>query len=274
MRARRMLARVLAGTGPLDVVEASLWIAYEEYPDLDVDRESGRLHLLAAEGARRVAHLSNPFARLDGLQRYFVDDLGFRGNATDYDDPRNSYLNEVLDRRLGIPLTLSLVFMELARAAGFRPSGVALPGHFVTRLAHEDRVIFVDPYHGAQLITEEDCRLLVRRCTGRASLFRRDYLAGASDRVVLRRLLLNLKHTYVGRNDYARALAVVERLILLDPGDSREIRDMGFLKAHLGRPGAAIVDLETYLSLDPGAADRESIEGRLVWLRRKLSETN
>jgi regulator of sirC expression with transglutaminase-like and TPR domain len=269
-----MLARMVAGQSSFDVVEAALWVAYEEYADLDVEREVGRLHLLAAEGAHRVAHLPNPFARHDGLQRFFVDDLGFRGNATDYEDPRNSFMNEVLDRRLGIPLTLTLIFMELAQAAGFRTAGVALPGHFVARLEYAGRVILVDPYHGAQVLSEEDCRLLVRRCTGRSSLFRRELLAGASARVVLRRLLLNLKHTYVGRNDYGKALGIVERLLLLDATDSREIRDMGFLKAHLGRPGAAIADLETYLSLDPGAADRESVEGRLVWLRRKLSETN
>jgi regulator of sirC expression with transglutaminase-like and TPR domain len=273
-RARQSLARLLSGKGSFDLVEAALWIAYEEYDDLDVEREAGRLRILAAEGARRVVGMENPFARLDGVQRYFADDLGFHGNAGDYDDPRNSYLNEVLDRRVGIPLTLSLVFMELARAAGFETIGVGLPGHFVARVTYGERTILVDPYHGAQVISEEDCRQLVRRCTGRSSLFRRELLRGVPEWAMLRRLLLNLKHTHVSRNDYARALSIVERLILLQPADSKEIRDMGFLKAHLGRPGAAIVDLETYLSLDPGAPDRESVQGRLVWLRRKLSETN
>lgn len=273
-QARHMLARLLSAGGPFDLVEAALWIAFEEYEDLDVEREAQRVRLLAGEAARRVAATSNPFARLDVLQRYFGEELGFRGNAEDYDDPRNSYLNEVLDRKLGIPLTLSLLFIELARAAGFEARGVGLPGHFVARVSYGGRSIVVDPYHGAQVISEEDCRLLVRRCTGRASLFRRELLAGASERMMLRRLLLNLKHTYVTRNDYARALSVVERLILVQPEDSKEIRDMGFLKAHLGRPGAAIADLEAYLSLDPGAPDRESVKGRLVWLRRKLSETN
>lgn len=273
-QARHRLAQLLSPGPPFDLVEAALWIAFEEYEDLDVEHELHRVRLLAGEAARRVAAASNPFARLDVLQRYFGEELGFRGNAEDYDDPRNSYLNEVLDRKLGIPLTLSLLFIELARAAGFEAQGVGLPGHFVARVSYDGRSIVVDPYHGAQVISEEDCRLLVRRCTGRASLFRRELLAGASERVMLRRLLLNLKHTYVTRNDYGRALSVVERLILVQPEDSKEIRDMGFLKAHLGRPGAAIADLETYLSLDPGAPDRESVQGRLTWLRRKLSETN
>jgi regulator of sirC expression with transglutaminase-like and TPR domain len=269
-----MLAHQLGGESSFDLVDAVLWIAYEEYPDLDVQQEARRIHLLAAEGAARVAGESNPFARLDGLQRYFTRDLGFRGNAEDFDDPRNSFLNEVLDRKLGIPLTLTLIFMEIARAAGFEAAGVGLPGHFISRLTYEGRTILVDPYHGGCVISEEDCRVLVRRCTGRSSLFRREVLLGSSERSMLRRLLLNLKHTYVSRNDYRRALAIVERLLLLHPADSKEIRDMGFLKAHLGQPSAAITDLETYLSLDPGAPDRESVQGRLVWLRRRLSETN
>ncbi len=272
-RARQALARLARGSA-FDVVEAALWVAFEEYPDLDVEREAARLRLLAAEGARRVSGVDNPFARLDGLQRYYSDVLGFRGNADDFDDPRNSFLNEVLDRRLGIPLSLSLVFMELARAAGFTATGVGLPGHFVARLECAGRAIVVDPYHGAAVVSEEDCRSLVQRCTGRASLFRRELLDGVSDAAILRRLLLNLKHTYLNRSDYRRALAAVERLLLLEPADSREIRDMGFLKAHLGQRGAAIVDLETYLSLDPRAPDRESVEGRLSWLRRRVAETN
>jgi regulator of sirC expression with transglutaminase-like and TPR domain len=272
-QARLALAR-LAREDEFDIVEASLWIAFEEYADLDVEREAARLRLLAAEAAHRVSKIENPFARLDGVQLYYADVLGFRGNTDDFDDPRNAFLNEVLDRKLGIPLTLSLVFMEFARAAGFSARGVGLPGHFVVRLEIAGRTILVDPYHGASVITEEDCRSLVQRCTGRASLFRREVLAGVADAAILRRLLLNLKHTYVNRSDYRRALAAVERLLLLDPADSREIRDMGFLKAHLGQRGAAINDLETYLSLDPRAPDRESVEGRLSWLRRRVAETN
>jgi len=230
--------------------------------------------LICAEGARRVHQIANPFARLDGLRTYIFEELGFRGNLEQYNDPRNSFLNEVLDRRLGIPLTLSLLFVEQARAAGFEACGVGLPGHFVARVVYQGRAILIDPFHSANVITLEDCKDLVARSTGRGWLFRPETLEGASERSMLARLLMNLKYAYLGRSDYARALSIVERLLLVTPHDSAEIRDRGFLKARMGRPGAAIADLEHYLSLAPDAPDTKSVEGRLTWLRRRLSEAN
>ena len=273
-RARRRLAELLGAEGQLDLVEAAMWVAAEEYPDLDVEHECSRVRLICAEGARRVHQISNPFARLDGLRTYIFEELGFRGNLEQYNDPRNSFLNEVLDRRLGIPLTLSLLFVELARAAGYEACGVGLPGHFVARCVFQGRAILVDPFHSANVITLEDCKDLVARSTGRSWLFRPETLEGATERSMLSRLLMNLKYAYLGRSDYARALSVVERLLLVTPHDSAEIRDRGFLKARMGRPGAAIADLEHYLSLAPDAPDTKSVEGRLTWLRRRLSEAN
>jgi regulator of sirC expression with transglutaminase-like and TPR domain len=269
--ARERLTQLLSDSDSVDAVEAALWVAREEYPALDVSRERDRVADLAASGARRVARKHNPFAKLDGLQAYLFGDLGYRGNVDAYDDPRNSFLNEVLDRRTGIPLTLSLLFIEVALRAGFDARGVGLPGHFVARLTLGDRTIFVDPFHEGRVITEEDCRDLVARSTGRPSLFRREQLAGVGGRAMVGRLLLNLKHVYVNRGDYARALSAVERLLLVSPGSMRELRDKGFLEAHLGRPAQAIADLERYLQLAPAAPDFESVRGRVVWLRRKLS---
>lgn len=273
-RARRRLAELLEGNDPIDIVEAAMWVAAEEYPALDVELECSRMRLLCAEGANRVQDRTNPFARLDGLRSYLFEELGFRGNLEQYNDPRNSYLNEVLNRRLGVPLTLSIVFIEQARAAGFRAVGVGLPGHFIARLEYAERTILVDPFHSANVITIEDCKELVHRSTGRGWLFRPETLDGTSERAMLARLLMNLKYSHLGRSDYSNALSVVERLLLVAPGDSAEIRDRGFLQARLGRPGAAIADLERYLSLTPDAPDIKSVEGRLVWLRRRLSEAN
>ena len=272
--ARRHLRRLLREGDDLDVIEAGLWIAAEEYPELDVGHELERVRLICGEGARLVYALSNPFARLDGLRTYLFDVLGFRGNETDYNDPRNSYLNEVLDRRLGNPLTLSILLLEAARAAGFEARGVGLPGHFVCRVTFAGRTLLVDPYHGGQLISQDDCRQLVAKTTGRPSLFRASLLDGTSDRAVLGRMLLNLKHIYVKREDYVRALWIVERLLLVNPGDTNELRDRGFLNAHLGHSGAAMADLETYLDRTPEARDADSVRGRLAWLRRRISEIN
>jgi len=272
--ARHRLSRLLSGNANLNVVEAALWVACEEYPELEVRAEMKVLEELSRGCAERAGGEANPFARLNRVQQYMFDELGFRGNLENYDDPRNSFLNEVIARRTGIPLTLSIVYLELARAAGFEARGVGLPGHFVVRTAWNGRTIFVDPFHDGEVITEEDCRDLVGRSTGRPSLFRREQLEGVAGRAMIGRLLLNLKHLYLNKSDYGRALGVVERLLLVSPANTREIRDKGFLEAHLGRPAEAIADLETYLELAPRAPDVESVRGRVVWLRRKLSEIN
>ncbi len=256
------------------MVEAALLVAAEEYPELDIEHETSRVHLIAAEAARRVSSLGNFFARLDGIRKFLYEDLGFKGDRDHYQDPRNCFLNDVLDRKLGIPLTLSILHLEAARAAGFQGRGVGLPGHFVLRLEHEDRHLIVDPYHDGQVVGPDECRDLVRVTTGRPWLFREELLAGTDDRGVLGRMLLNLKHVYIGVKDYPRALSAVQRLLLVRPGDSVEIRDRGLIRAEMGLAHDAIPDLETYLTRSPDAPDAETVRTRLVWLRSSLSELN
>lgn len=272
--ARKRFAETVGSSAPFDLVEASLLVAAEEYADLDVSREVARVHIIAAEAARLVIGMPNTFERLDGLRTFLFEDLGFRGNTLRFKDPRNSFLNDVLNRRLGIPLTLSVLFIEAARASGFEADGIGLPGHFVVRVTHRDRELLVDPFSAGRLISEEDCRTLVARTTGRPSLFRSEHLKPVDDRAMLERMLLNLKHIYVETKDYRRALSIVERLLILTPGEPAEVRDRGFLKAHLGLPGAAIVDLECYLATRPSAPDSEAIRGRVGWLRRHLVDMN
>jgi regulator of sirC expression with transglutaminase-like and TPR domain len=273
-RIRAELAELVGERQSFDIVRAALLVAAEEYPDLDVDRETSRIPVLGREASRRLQGLENPFARIDALRTFLFDDLGFRGNHENYDDPRNCYLNEVLIRRTGIPLALSIVYVEVARLAGLRAIGVGLPGHFVAKVVQDGRTVFVDPFHGGHVITEDDCRQLVSRATGRPSLFRRRHLEGVTDRGMLRRLLLNLKRVHVSHEEHRTALEVVDRLLLLAPDDPGEIRDRGLLLAHLGRPNAAVADLEAYLQLVPAAPDAESVRGRLAWLRRRLTEIN
>ena len=273
-RAYEGLQRVLAKGGTFDVIEASLWVAADEYPELDVPRERARIAFLAEEGASRVEGLLNPFARLDALTDFLYVDLGFRGNAHNYRDPRNSFLNDVLNRRLGIPLTLSILFIEIARRAGFTTRGVGLPGHFIVRLEDGGRSMLVDPFHGGRVITEEDCQDLVSRTTGRPELYRKGLLDGTDSRAMLVRLLSNLKNVFVQRKDYERALSIVERLLLVRPDNLQELRDRGLLRAHCGHTAEAIDDLETYLGERAGGQDQAAVEARLVYLQRKLSELN
>lgn len=273
LAARERLLLAVRG-GAFDVLEAALLVAAEEYPGLDIAEETHRIDVLGAEAARRVAAVTNPFARIDAFREFLFDEMGFRGNQEAYDEPANSFMNQVLERRLGIPLTLSILYIEVGRRAGLDVRGVALPGHFVVRVAEQGRTVFVDPFHGGVVITEEDCRDLVVRTTGRASLFRRDTLQGSTPIQMLSRLLLNLKRIHLARGDYAHSLAAVERLLLVSPDDARELRDRGLLLAHMGRPGAAVAALENYLERVPRAADANSVRGRMAWLLRKMSEDN
>jgi len=267
--ARRRLTAHLASAGPLPLLEAVLEIAAEEHETMDVLAQIARIETIGASAKERVAGLTNPFARLSALREFLFDELGFRGNVEHYDDPRNSYLDDVLERKLGIPLTLSIVVIEVARRAGMTAEGVGLPGHFVVRIEESGRRLLIDPFHGGHIITIEDCKDLVVRTTGRASLFRKDSLDAATPRAMLTRLLLNLKRIHLAQGDYIRALAVVERLLVVAPGDAKEIRDRGLLLAHLGQSSAAVSDLECYLALAPGAPDVESVRGRLAWIRRR-----
>lgn len=270
--ARRQLARLLSQDGPLPLLEATLLVAAEEHPGLDVLGAIGRVETLGLTARERVAAQANPFARIEAMRSFLFDEVGFRGNVDQYDDPRNSYFDDVLERKLGIPLTLSILVIEVATRAGLRAEGVGLPGHFIVRIEEQGRNLLLDPFHGGHVITIEDCKDLVVRTTGRASLFRRDSLDTATPRTMLNRLLMNLKRIHLAQGDYNRALGVVERLLVLAPGDAKEIRDRGLLLAHLGRPDAAVADLESYLALVPQAPDADSVRGRLAWILRKMGE--
>jgi regulator of sirC expression with transglutaminase-like and TPR domain len=255
----------------LPLLEATLQIAAEEHETIDVLAQIARVETIGAEAKRRVSALSNPFARLDAVRILLFEELGFKGNVDDFDDPRNSYIDDVLERKLGIPLTLSILVIEVARCAGIEAEGVGLPGHFIVRVEEDGRRLLIDPFHGGHIITVEDCKDLVVRTTGRASLFRKDSLDTATPRAMLTRLLLNLKRIQLAQGDYIRALAVVERLLVIAPGDAKEIRDRGLLLAHLGQSGAAMQDLESYLALAPEAPDVESVRGRLAWIQKRAA---
>ena len=269
--ARRRLAELLAEPGPLPLLEATLLVAAEERAGLDVFEQIARVETIGAEAARRVAGLANPFARIEAVRALLFDEIGFRGNVRSYDDPANSYVDQVLDRKLGIPLTLSILTIEVARRSRVFAEGVGLPGHFIVRVIEQGRNVLLDPFHGGHVITLEDCRDLVVRTTGRASLFRKESLDATPPRAMLTRLLLTLMRIHLAAGTYDKALSVVERLLLVAPGDAKEIRDRGLLLAHLGEPGAAIADLESYLELAPQAPDADSVRGRLAWIQKKMA---
>ena len=241
----------------LDLGQAALLIAQEDYPDLEVRPYLARLDELAAR-AGGVTDGRGPEEASAALVSFLFKDEGFRGNEDNYDDPRNSYLNEVLDRRLGIPITLAVVAIEVGRRLGLPLVGVALPGHFVLRHSDTGESLF-DPFHGGRRMTLDDCRKIVSRASEGTLTLGARHLRSATNLEILLRILRNLKGACLKAGDLQRALAAVERVMILDPEDHSEIRERGMILARMGLATKALVDLETYLRLDPDALDSEEV---------------
>jgi regulator of sirC expression with transglutaminase-like and TPR domain len=270
---RRILAELTrSDEGRVDLGQAALLIAQEDYPDLEVRPYLARLDELARRAAPATQGLA-PEEATAALVRWLFDVEGFRGNEDDYYDPRNSYLNEVLDRRLGIPITLAVVAMEVARRLGLPLTGVGLPGHFVLRYTNKGEVLF-DPFRGGKQLTLEDCRALVSRASGEVFPLRREHLRSATKLEILLRILRNLKNASMRAEDLPRALAAVERIMILNPGDHAELRERGMILAKLGLATKALVDLETYLRLDPDAIDTDEVWEHVRAIRAARSLLN
>jgi regulator of sirC expression with transglutaminase-like and TPR domain len=271
------LADALARLGrepaaPLDLAEVALHLARDEHPDLDVDAYLGELDAMAHEARRYLgADLDGQVA---GLCRYLFHEMGLRGNDRDYYDPRNSYLNQVLDRRTGIPITLSLVVMAVGARAGLEIQGVGLPGHFIVKAVRGDREVLFDPFHGGRRLTPADCENLVLQVVG--TPFRADPkgLAAAPAGAIVRRMLNNLKGLYLRGEDWARAVRVMERLRQLDPADVVQRRDLGGALLSAGHPGRALGHLTGYLAALPQAGDAEAVRGLIQRARQLLAGWN
>jgi regulator of sirC expression with transglutaminase-like and TPR domain len=272
---RLVFARLVSRPDPaIDLAEAALLIAKEEYPELEVARYLARLDDLAEALRDGVGGDGDPQRLIARLGEYLFREQGFRGNTADYYDPRNSFLNQVLDRRLGIPITLSTVYMEVGRRLGVRLHGVGMPGHFLVKYIGPDEEIVIDPFHGGTVLSPADCQRLLDRLSGGKLRFEPRFLSALTTRQILARMLTNLKQIYVNRQAYAKALGVVERLLILDPQAAAEIRDRGLLSCQLNRYAEAMADLEQYLKLAPAAEDAGVIREHLRSLRQRVASMN
>jgi regulator of sirC expression with transglutaminase-like and TPR domain len=272
-RARARFAELLARPEvPLD--EAALAIAEEEYPGLDPSASLRALDRLAERVTAAAGERARPVTVLRSLRTVLADEERFRGNADHYYDPRNSFLNEVIERKLGIPITLSIVYLEVARRVGLRLEGVGFPGHFLVKYVSPSRAeVFVDPYNGGEALSAEEC---VSRF-GAASAgrpFDPRYLAAVTPQQILGRVLHNLKRIFVETNDDVRAYWVIDRLLVLAPAQVGEIRDRGLVSARLGAAGPASRDLATYLEQAPGALDADEVRAVLASLRAHPARLN
>jgi regulator of sirC expression with transglutaminase-like and TPR domain len=254
----------------INVAEAALLIAQEEYPQLDVQSYLARLDDLAAEARLDLRADMPPAEQVARLNHFLFVVHRFAGNNEHYYDPRNSFLNDVLDRRTGIPITLSLVYSEVAQRLELPIYGVSFPGHFLVRHVSEPPII-IDPFLGS-VITTEECTHRLQGIYGAEARLDRRLMRPAQPREILVRLLSNLKQIYVERSDFIRALACVDRILLLVPDLPRELRDRGILYQRLECFAAALRDFERYLKLAPGDEAAPLIRETLPDLQRRAAQ--
>lgn len=251
-----------------DLAPAALAIARVEYPSLDPRPYLATLDRMGEEAAARIG--SARVSEEDGLRafsEYLYDEQRFAGNRERYDDPRNSFLNEVIDRRTGIPISLAVIYLEVARRAGLRVDGVNFPGHFLLRAGRapgtesSGDVVIIDPFHSGARLSSYDCRQLLREHVGDEAAFDSTLLLPATRHDIVVRMLVNLKRLYVRMRSFPQARFISTLLLVVDPSAISELRDRGLLAYHLHDFAGALRDLEEYLRLAPRAGAADEADG-------------
>jgi regulator of sirC expression with transglutaminase-like and TPR domain len=257
----------------IDLAEAALLIAKSAYRDLDVSTYLGRIDSLGRLLRAQTREDATAAERIVALNRFLFGDQGFAPNIENYYDPRNSFLNEVLERRVGIPLTLSIVYIEVGRRVGLPLYGVSFPGHFLVKCMLEQGTVILDPYCGGISLALQDLQQRLREVRGgevsRAIIA--GMLVSASKKEILARMLRNLKAIYMDGQDYQHALTTLDWILLVHPEAASERRDRGLTYLKLECYRAALEDLEHYLQMSPGAEDSEQIRSHVVELRRSAA---
>ena len=269
------------------LAEACLLIAADAYRDLDVNGYLGEIERMAARLRGRLPPAADAQEKVIALNQFLFDDLEFSGNADDYYDPRNSYLNEVIERRRGIPISLSVLYIEIGRKIGLPLEGVSFPGHFLVRLALRGSTLILDPFSGGAPLSEDDLRKLLRRViaeSGRAALRAAgdvaaelpldQFLEPAGHRQILARMLRNLKNVYREKDEPQMLLQVINRMIVVAPEAHGELRDRGLVYQRLEAFRAALKDLNDYLERDPEAPDADEVRARVVELTSLCARLN
>ena len=268
--------------GRIELASACLQIAEDAYPGLDVDGYVGEIERFAKRLRARLAPDAAAEDRVIALNEFLFDDLGFSGNIDNYYDPRNSYLNEVLDRRIGIPITLSVLYMEIGRRIGLPFEGVSFPGHFLVRLPLRGGTLVLDPFSGGVPQSEGELRERLKRVIPRdaaggvpvAELPLDQFLEPASNRQILARVLRNLKGVYREKDSPERLLEVLNRMIIVAPDSAAELRDRGLVYQRLECWRPALKDLADYLEREPDAPDLDEVRAKLVELSMRCARLN
>lgn len=253
----------------INLERVALFLAQEAYPDLDIDAYIQMLDTMAAAVSKRLPLETYPLKIIKTINQYLYEDLNFYGNTIDYYDPRNSFLNEVMDRRTGIPITLSLVYLAIAKRLNFPMVGVGMPGHFIIRPVVNEMEVFVDAFHQGEILFTADCAERLAQIYQRPITIRSHDLEAVNGRAFLARMLTNLKMIYLNQGDIQAALAAIDRILLLFPDLPLERRDRGLLYYRLDRFDESRQDLEAYLTLKPTAEDSAVVRQLLSQIRQR-----
>jgi regulator of sirC expression with transglutaminase-like and TPR domain len=257
----------------IDLIRASLVIARTEYPKLEIEEYVGHVESLA----RRVAAEASDFDRaaLAALNRILFQELKLRGNREDYYDPRNSFLNDVLDRGLGIPITLSILYMEVARRVGLPLSGVGMPGHFLLKhYGHDGQETLIDCFNSGDILSQQDCQSRLDEIYSGEMTLRPEFLHPISRRQILTRMLNNLKTVYLSTRNFRKALPIADLILVIHPRSAEDVKQRALLRYSMGMHGLAVEDLDGYLKLSPEASDAAEVKQMSVSIRRMIALMN
>lgn len=257
----------------IDLAEACLIISRNDYPTLDLQAYLRLLDQMAAECRDRIGAERHPLTVAAALTRFLFGEQGFSGAVEEYFDIRASHLSDVLDRKRGIPISLSILYMEVARRAGFPVDGVGLPGHFIVKHPQAGGDLLVDPFNRGAILSSEECSRKVEEIYNGAVAFQPGMLGAATKRQILSRSIHNLKTIYAAGRQRRKALEMVELLLILAPWDLEEIRDRGMLRFQIGDAAGAVEDLETYLEYSVDAGDRDRIQSNVRAIRRVMGKS-
>lgn len=262
----------------LPLFEAALSIAQDEYPEIDLQDWLARVDEMAARLKARIAADAPPIHKLRLLNHFFFNELHFRGNVNDYYDTDNSYLNRVIERRCGIPITLAALYMEIGQQVGLALQGVSFPGHFLVKLRVGDGTVIIDVFEGGKSLSREELEARLEPYLSEQGVPAHEalplFLETAEARDILARMLRNLKSMYHAEGDWKRLLRVLHRLVVLLPESAAERRDRGLCFAHMECPRAAIEDLQAYLAMHPEALDASDIRARMGALEKHIQSLN
>lgn len=264
----------LAAREPVPLARAALLIAKEEYPDLDVEHYLDHLAALGRAAERAVRDGANTVERLQLLSEFLFARTGFKGNREQYGDPRNSFLNQVLERRLGIPITLSVVYLEVGRSAGLNLYGVSFPSHFLVKAVDERGELIVDPFNEGAILDLDDLRTRLNQIYGRPVELHPAMLKAASTRQILGRILRNLKAIYLSGADWPRALGALDRILVLEPRSVEEILERATLYERLECFSAALEDFQSFLTQAPEHPAADAAREAAVRLARQVARIN